>query len=106
MILTCYLSLQAMTTPYREAARSLGASQLTAFRRITFPLAACRVLSWAPVDLVPTSGSISRDPRPAGMMLGTVIEDQFTEVFIGRWVPRSPSSFSASCCAFWDCRTR
>jgi spermidine/putrescine transport system permease protein len=84
MILTCYLSLQAIDGSLLEAARSLGASQLTAFRRITFPLSLPGLVVGAVLIFVPVTGSFM-EPRilggKAGMMLGTVIEDQFTEVF-------------------------
>src|SRR5262249_19181074 len=38
MILTCYISLQAIDDTLIEAARSLGASGFTVFRRIVLPL--------------------------------------------------------------------
>ena len=47
IILTCYLSLQAIDGSLLDAARSLGASRLTTFRRITFP-SACPAFSSAP----------------------------------------------------------
>ena len=84
MILTCYLSLQAIDNSLLEAARSLGASRLTVFRRITLPLSLPGLVVGAVLIFVPVTGSFM-EPRilggKAGMMLGTVIEDQFTEVF-------------------------
>ena len=84
MILTCYISLQAIDDSLMEAARSLGANGLTAFRRVT-PAAQ------------PAGPGRRRDPdlragdrllhgaahpgRQGGFMLGNVIEDQFTVVF-------------------------
>src|SRR4029077_330289 len=38
MILTCYISLQAIDDSLMEAARSLGATGLTVFRRVILPL--------------------------------------------------------------------
>lgn len=84
MILTCYLSLQAIDDSLIEAARSLGASTLTIFRRIVFPLSLPGLVVGVVLIFVPVTGSFM-EPRilggPAGMMLGMVIEDQFTEVF-------------------------
>ena len=84
IILTCYLSLQAIDGSLLEAARSLGASRLTTFRRITFPLSLPGLVVGAVLIFVPVTGSFM-EPRilggKSGMMLGTVIEDQFTEVF-------------------------
>ena len=84
IILTCYLSLQAIDRSLLEVARSLGASRLTTFRRITFPLSLPGLVVGAVLIFVPVTGSFM-EPRilggKTGMMLGTVIEDQFTEVF-------------------------
>jgi spermidine/putrescine transport system permease protein len=84
IILTCYLSLQAIDGSLLDAARSLGASRLTTFRRITFPLSLPGLIVGAVLIFVPVTGSFM-EPRilggKSGMMLGTVIEDQFTEVF-------------------------
>ena len=84
IILTCYLSLQAIDGSLLDAARSLGASRLTTFRRITFPLSLPGLVVGAVLIFVPVTGSFM-EPRilggKSGMMLGTVIEDQFTEVF-------------------------
>jgi spermidine/putrescine transport system permease protein len=84
MILTCYLSLQAIDASLLEAARTLGASHLTVFRRITFPLSLPGLVVGAVLIFVPVTGSFM-EPRilggKSGMMLGTVIEDEFTEVF-------------------------
>jgi spermidine/putrescine transport system permease protein len=38
MILTCYVSLQAIDDSLMEAAQSLGAKSWTVFRRVVFPL--------------------------------------------------------------------
>jgi spermidine/putrescine transport system permease protein len=84
MILTSYLSLQAIDESLLEAARSLGATHWTAFCRITLPLSLPGLIVGLILIFVPVTGSFM-EPRilggPAGMMLGTVIEDQFTEVF-------------------------
>jgi spermidine/putrescine transport system permease protein len=84
MILTCYISLQAIDDSLLEAARSLGANGLTTFRRVTLPLSAPGLAAGAILIFVPVIGSFM-EPRilggKAGFVLGNVIEDQFTVVF-------------------------
>ncbi len=84
MILTCYISLQAIDDDLIEAGRSLGASSLTIFRRIILPLSLPGLLVGVVLIFVPVVGAFM-EPRILGgrqsIMLGTVIEDQFTEVF-------------------------
>jgi spermidine/putrescine transport system permease protein len=84
MILTCYISLQAIDDSLLEAARSLGAPSFTVFRRILLPLSAPGLAAGSILIFVPVIGSFM-EPRilggPGGFMLGNVIEDQFTVVF-------------------------
>jgi spermidine/putrescine transport system permease protein len=84
MILTCYLSLQAIDDSLIEAARSLGAGRFTVLRRILLPLALPGILAGAVLIFVPVVGSFM-EPRilggRQGTFIGTVIEDQFTAVF-------------------------
>ena len=84
MILTCYISLQAIDDRLLEAARSLGASGFTVFRRIVLPLSLPGLAGGVVLIFVPAIGSFM-EPRilggPKGIMLGTVIEDQFIAVF-------------------------
>lgn len=84
MILTCYISLQAIDVSLIEAARSLGAPTFTVFRRIVLPLSLPGLLVGIILIFVPVVGAFM-EPRILGgrasIMLGTVIEDQFTEVF-------------------------
>ena len=84
MILTCYISLQAIDDSLLEAARSLGAPSFTVFRRILLPLSAPGLVAGSILIFVPVIGSFM-EPRilggPGGIMLGNVIEDQFTVVF-------------------------
>lgn len=84
MVLTCYLSLQAIDQSLIEAARSLGASRLTTLRRIVIPLALPGILAGAVLIFVPVVGSFM-EPRilggRMGTFYGTVIEDQFVAVF-------------------------
>jgi len=84
MILTSYLSLQAIDESLIDAARSLGANHWTTFYRIVLPLSVPGVLVGLILIFVPVTGSFMEARilgGPAGIMLGTVIEDQFTEVF-------------------------
>jgi spermidine/putrescine transport system permease protein len=84
MILTCYLSLQAIDDSLLEAARSLGARPATVLRRIVLPLSLPGLATGVILIFIPVVGSFM-EPRilggQKGMMLGTVIEDQFTQVF-------------------------
>jgi spermidine/putrescine transport system permease protein len=84
MILTCYLSLQAIDDSLVEAARSLGAPPAAVWRRIILPLSLPGLVTGSILIFIPVVGSFM-EPRilggPQGMMLGTVIEDQFTQVF-------------------------
>jgi spermidine/putrescine transport system permease protein len=84
MILTCYLSLEAIDDSLIEAARSLGARRRTVLRRLILPLAFPGILAGAILIFVPVVGSFM-EPRilggRAGTFIGTIIEDQFTAVF-------------------------
>jgi spermidine/putrescine transport system permease protein len=84
MILTCYISLQAIDDSLLEAARSLGADGFTVFRRVLLPLSLPGIIAGAILIFVPVIGSFM-EPRilggRGGFMLGNVIEDQFTVVF-------------------------
>ncbi|MCG8547677.1 MAG: ABC transporter permease [Alphaproteobacteria bacterium] len=84
MILTCYISLQAIDNSLVEAGRVLGASRLTVFRRIILPLSLPGLLVGIVLIFVPVIGAFM-EPRILGgrqsIMLGTIIADQFTEVF-------------------------
>ncbi|MCC7047435.1 MAG: ABC transporter permease [Alphaproteobacteria bacterium] len=84
MILTCYISLQAIDDSLIEAGQALGARNFTIFRRIILPLSLPGLCVGIVLTFVPVVGSFM-EPRilggPQGIMLGTVIEDQFTEVF-------------------------
>ncbi len=84
MILTCYISLQAIDDHLIEAARSLGAGRFTVLRRLVLPLAFPGILAGAVLIFVPVLGSFM-EPRilggRIGTFIGTIIEDQFTAVF-------------------------
>jgi spermidine/putrescine transport system permease protein len=84
VVLTCYLSLQAIDDSLIEAARSLGASRLRVLRKIILPLAVPGIVAGAVLIFVPVVGSFM-EPRilggRTGTFYGTVIEDQFVAVF-------------------------
>ncbi len=84
MVLTCYLTLQAIDDSLIEAARSLGASRLQVLRRLIIPLAMPGLIAGAVLIFVPVVGSFM-EPRilggRTGTFYGTVIEDQFVAVF-------------------------
>jgi len=84
MILTCYLSIQAIDGSLIEAAQSLGAGWVTVFRRVALPLSASGLAAGAVLTFVPVTGSFMEARilgGRQGITLGTVIEDQFTVVF-------------------------
>lgn len=84
VILTSYLSLQAIDDNLIEAARSLGAPFLTILRRLIVPLALPGIIAGAVLIFVPVAGSFM-EPRilggKQGTFYGTLIEDQFVAVF-------------------------
>jgi spermidine/putrescine transport system permease protein len=84
MVLTCYLTLQAIDDSLIEAARSLGASRLTVLKRLIIPLSMPGLIAGAVLIFVPVVGSFM-EPRilggRTGTFYGTVIEDQFVAVF-------------------------
>ncbi len=84
MVLTCYLTLQAIDDSLIEAARSLGASRFQVLRRLILPLAMPGLIAGAVLVFVPVVGSFM-EPRilggRTGTFYGTVIEDQFVAVF-------------------------
>lgn len=84
MVLTCYLTLQAIDGSLIEAARSLGARRRQVFRRVILPLSLPGLLAGAALIFIPVVGSFM-EPRilggRTGTFYGTVIEDQFVAVF-------------------------
>ncbi len=84
MVLTCYLTLQAIDDSLIEAARSLGASRLAVLKRLIIPLSMPGLTAGAVLIFVPVVGSFM-EPRilggRTGTFYGTVIEDQFVAVF-------------------------
>ncbi|MGI9509447.1 MAG: ABC transporter permease [Geminicoccaceae bacterium] len=84
VILTSYLSLQAIDDDLIDAARAMGAGWWTIFRRLILPLSLPGLLAGAVLIFVPVVGSFM-EPRilggRVGTYYGTVIEDQFVAVF-------------------------
>ena len=81
MILTCYVSLQAIDDSLIEAGRSLGAPALTVFRRIILPLSLPGLIAGTILIFVPVIGSFMEPAILGGkdaIMLGPIIERQFT----------------------------
>lgn len=84
VILTTYLSLQAIDDTLIEAARSLGARWPRILWRLVLPLALPGLIAGAVLVFVPVVGSFM-EPRLLGgrfgTTYGTLIEDQFVAVF-------------------------
>lgn len=84
MVLTIYVALDRIDDALLDAAASLGARPWRTFLRVILPLSGPGVLGGVILVFIPTIGSFV-EPRllggPAGTMLGTVIEDQFVQVF-------------------------
>ena len=84
VILTSYLSLQAIDDDLIDAARAMGAGWWTILRRLILPLSLPGLLAGAVLIFVPVVGSFM-EPRilggRVGTYYGTVIEDQFVAVF-------------------------
>lgn len=94
-ILTIYISLEGIDDALIEAARSLGASPLRAFARVTLPLSLPGVFAAVFLIFVPVIGSFM-EPRILGgtnaIMLGPIIENQFVTAF--NWPLGSALSFT------------
>ena len=94
LILTCYVSMQAIDDSLIEAARSLGANPFQAFKRVTLPLSVPGLIAGVILIFVPVIGSFM-EPRILGgkeaIMLGPIIENQFTAIF--NWPLGSALSF-------------
>ena len=84
MILTCYVSLQAIDETLIEAARSLGAGRMMILWKLIIPLSFPGISAGTVLIFVPVVGSFM-EPRilggSEGTFMGTIIEDQFVKVF-------------------------
>ncbi|MEC8259571.1 MAG: ABC transporter permease, partial [SAR324 cluster bacterium] len=77
MILTCYISIDAIDNQLLEAARSLGAGKLTILFRLIVPLALPGIVAGSVLIFIPVIGSFM-EPRLLGgrngTFIGTIIE--------------------------------
>lgn len=84
MVITIYMSLEKLDDSLIEASKSLNASPWTTFRRIILPLSKPGIFSGSILVFVPCLGAFV-EPRilggTKGSVIGTVIEDQFFEIF-------------------------
>ena len=84
MVITIYMALERMDNSLLEASTSLGASAFTTFRRVIFPMSMPGVVSGIMIVFVPCLGTFV-EPRILGgvngTVIGTVIEDQFFEIY-------------------------
>ncbi|MCS7248399.1 MAG: ABC transporter permease [Anaerolineales bacterium] len=84
MVLTLYIALDRVDDSLLEAAASLGANAWQRFWRILFPLSIPGMISGSILIFIPVIGSFV-EPRllggRAGTMIGTIIEDQFVQLF-------------------------
>lgn len=94
MALTIYIALDRIDPALIEAATSLGARPLRTFTRVILPLSMPGVISGIILVFIPAVGSFV-EPRllggPQGLVLGTVIEDQFVDTF--NWTLGAALSF-------------
>ncbi len=84
MVITIYMALERMDDKLLEASYSLGASRITTFFKVIFPVSMPGVISGIMIVFVPCLGSFV-EPRilggTNGTVIGTVIESQFMEVY-------------------------
>lgn len=84
MVITIYMSLEKLDDSLIEASKSLNASPWTTFWRIVLPLSKPGIFSGSILVFVPCLGAFV-EPRilggTEGSVIGTVIEDQFFEIF-------------------------
>ncbi|WP_206613955.1 ABC transporter permease subunit [Paenirhodobacter populi] len=93
MVLTCYIALSTIDDAIIEAAAALGARWWTIQGKILIPMAAPGLAAGSVLIFVPVVGAL--EPRilggPAGVTLGTVIEDNFTQAY--NWPQGAAISF-------------
>lgn len=84
MVITIYLALEKLDNALLEASASLGASGFETFRKITLPMSWPGIVSGFLLVFVPCLGTFV-EPRILGgvngTVIGTVIEDQFFEIY-------------------------
>lgn len=83
MILCLYTSLEGIDDNLISASRSLGAGRVRTFVNVVFPMSTPGLLSGIMLVLVPVTGSFVEPTLvggPKGMMVGSLINSQFTTV--------------------------
>lgn len=84
MVITIYMALEKLDNDLLEASQSLGASRFETFRKIVLPLSRPGVISGILLVFVPCLGTFV-EPRILGgvngTVIGTIIEDQFFEIY-------------------------
>ena len=84
MVITIYLALERVDNSLLEASSSLGASKAGTFFRVVLPLSMPGVITGIMIVFVPCLGTFV-EPRILGgvdgTVIGTVIEDQFFEIY-------------------------
>lgn len=84
MVITIYMALERLDNSLIEASSCLGASKLTTFFRIVLPMSMPGVITGIMIVFVPCLGTFV-EPRILGgvngTVIGTVIEDQFFEIY-------------------------
>lgn len=84
MVITIYLALERVDNSLLEASSSLGASKVRTFFKVVLPLSMPGVVTGIMIVFVPCLGTFV-EPRILGgvngTVIGTVIEDQFFEIY-------------------------
>lgn len=84
MVITIYLALERVDNSLLEASSSLGASKISTFFKVVLPLSMPGVVTGIMIVFVPCLGTFV-EPRILGgvngTVIGTVIEDQFFEIY-------------------------
>ncbi|HEU4954207.1 MAG TPA: ABC transporter permease, partial [Gemmatimonadales bacterium] len=94
MILPIYASLEKLDLTLLEAAETLGATPLAAFRRITLPLSLPGVVAGCFLVFIPAMGSFLTSDLLGGakqLMIGNLIQNQFAAA--RNWPFGSAASF-------------
>nr|WP_315025247.1 ABC transporter permease [uncultured Aminipila sp.] len=84
MVITIYMALERLDNSLLEASSCLGASKATTFIRVILPMSMPGVVTGIMIVFVPCLGTFV-EPRILGgvngTVIGTVIEDQFFEIY-------------------------
>lgn len=84
MVITIYMALERVDNSLLEASSCLGASKITTVKRVVIPMSMPGVVTGIMIVFVPCLGTFV-EPRILGgvngTVIGTVIEDQFFEIY-------------------------